>query len=54
MLNGRYWPRRSRRFTVSVSTARVLQQYFDERYWYAPAAEYNPKSISDIERKTCS
>src|SRR5216684_6835399 len=28
-----------------------LQQYFDERYWYAPAAEYNPKSISDIERK---
>src|SRR5438876_4015653 len=28
-----------------------LQQYFDERYWYAPAAEYNPKSLSDIERK---
>src|SRR5258707_754966 len=28
-----------------------LQQYFNERYWYAPAAEYNPKSISDIERK---
>src|SRR6267142_713331 len=28
-----------------------LQQYFDERYWYAPAAEYNPKSISDIELK---
>src|SRR5256885_6900617 len=28
-----------------------LQQYFNERYWYAPAADYNPKSISDIERK---
>src|SRR5438132_7507109 len=27
-----------------------LQQYFDERYWYAPAAQYNPKSLSDIER----
>src|SRR5437588_5353824 len=28
-----------------------LQQYFDERYWYVPAAQYNPKSLSDIERK---
>jgi len=28
-----------------------LQQYFDERYWYTPAAQYNPKSLSDIERK---
>ena len=28
-----------------------LQQYFDERYWYQPAAQYNPKSLSDIERK---
>ncbi|HMH45215.1 MAG TPA: YARHG domain-containing protein [Pyrinomonadaceae bacterium] len=27
-----------------------LQQYFDERYWYTPAAQYNPKSLSDIER----
>lgn len=28
-----------------------LQQYFDERYWYKPADRYNPKSLSDIERK---
>jgi len=28
-----------------------LQQYFDERYWYTPAAQYNPKSLSEIERK---
>jgi len=28
-----------------------LQQYFDERYWYAPAAGYSPKDLSDIERK---
>lgn len=28
-----------------------LQQYFDERYWYKPADQYNPKSLSDIERK---
>ena len=28
-----------------------LQQYFDERYWYAPAAQYNPKSLNDTERK---
>lgn len=28
-----------------------LQQYFDERYWYRPADHYNPKSLSEIERK---
>ena len=28
-----------------------LREYFDERYWYVPAAQYNPKSLSDIERK---
>jgi hypothetical protein len=28
-----------------------LQQYFDERYWYAPASQYNPKSLNDTERK---
>lgn len=28
-----------------------LQQYFDERYWYRPAAQYEPKKLSDIERK---
>lgn len=28
-----------------------LQQYFDERYWYRPAEHYEPKSLSDIERK---
>ena len=28
-----------------------LQQYFEERYWYKPADQYNPKSLSDIERK---
>jgi len=28
-----------------------LQQYFDERYWYRPADQYNPKSLSEIERK---
>ena len=28
-----------------------LQQYFDERYWYRPADQYNPKSLSDIERR---
>jgi YARHG domain-containing protein len=28
-----------------------LQQYFDERYWYKPADQYNPKSLSDVERK---
>src|ERR1051325_11142919 len=28
-----------------------LQQYFDERYWYAPAAQYNPKSLNTTEQK---
>lgn len=28
-----------------------LQQYFDERYWYRPAAQYDPKGLSAIERK---
>jgi hypothetical protein len=28
-----------------------LQQYFDERYWYAPASQYNPRSLNDTERK---
>src|SRR5215471_638930 len=28
-----------------------LQQYFDERYWYQPAAQYNPKSLNEVERK---
>lgn len=28
-----------------------LQQYFDERYWYKAAANYNPKSLNDTERK---
>jgi hypothetical protein len=28
-----------------------LQQYFDERYWYTAASQYNPKSLSDTERK---
>src|SRR5712692_3498905 len=28
-----------------------LQQYFDERYWYRPADQYDPKSLSAIERK---
>jgi len=28
-----------------------LQQYFDERYWYKPADQYNPRSLSDTERK---
>ncbi|SRR5581483_4718182 len=28
-----------------------LQQYFDERYWYKPAANYGPKDLNDIERK---
>lgn len=27
-----------------------LQQYFDERYWYQPAAHYDPKSLSAVER----
>src|SRR5262249_30179376 len=28
-----------------------LQQYFDERYWYRAADRYNPKSLTDIERR---
>jgi hypothetical protein len=28
-----------------------LQEYFDDRYWYAPVADYNPKVLSEIERK---
>src|SRR2546421_1412318 len=28
-----------------------LQQYFDERYWYQPADRYDPKGLSEIERK---
>jgi YARHG domain len=28
-----------------------LQQYFDERYWYTPASQYNPKSLNVTERK---
>ncbi len=27
-----------------------LQQYFDERYWYAPSAQYNAKALSPIEQ----
>jgi hypothetical protein len=27
-----------------------LQQYFDERYWYRPAAHYDPKSLTAVER----
>ena len=28
-----------------------LQEYFDERYWYRPADQYNPKNLSEIERR---
>ena len=28
-----------------------LQQYFDERYWYAPSDKYDPKRLSVNERK---
>jgi hypothetical protein len=28
-----------------------LQQYFDERYWYQPADKYDPKQLTEIERK---
>ena len=28
-----------------------LQQYFDERYWYKPAAKYDPKTLSALEQK---
>ncbi|MDX6574766.1 MAG: hypothetical protein QOE96_719, partial [Blastocatellia bacterium] len=28
-----------------------LQQYFDERYWYRAASQYDPKGLSLLERK---
>jgi hypothetical protein len=28
-----------------------LQQYFDERYWYKPAAKYDPRSLTALEAK---
>lgn len=28
-----------------------LQKYFEERYWYAPDSNYDPKQLSEIERK---
>ena len=28
-----------------------LQQYFDERYWYKAADQYNPKALTAVERK---
>ncbi|HEX8000179.1 MAG TPA: YARHG domain-containing protein [Pyrinomonadaceae bacterium] len=28
-----------------------LQQYFEERYWYAPNAQYDPKQLSAVERR---
>src|SRR6266496_1400416 len=28
-----------------------LQQYFDERYWYTASNHYNPKDLSEIERR---
>lgn len=28
-----------------------LQQYFDERYWYKPSANYNPRTLSALEEK---
>jgi len=28
-----------------------LQQYFDERYWYRPANQFDPKRLSVVERK---
>lgn len=28
-----------------------LQQYFDERYWYRAADKFDPKGLSEIERK---
>ncbi|MEA2553958.1 MAG: hypothetical protein QOJ65_2134 [Fimbriimonadaceae bacterium] len=29
----------------------LLQKYFEERYWYKPAKHYDPKTLSEIERK---
>jgi len=28
-----------------------LQQYFSERYWYVPSDHYDPKQLTEIERK---
>ncbi len=28
-----------------------LQQYFEERYWYAPDPQYDPKQLSRVERQ---
>jgi hypothetical protein len=28
-----------------------LQKYFDERYWYEPRVQYDPKQLSEIEQK---
>ncbi len=28
-----------------------LQQYFDDRYWYKPAATYDPKVLTETERR---
>jgi hypothetical protein len=28
-----------------------LQKYFEERYWYAPGEKYDPKQLSEIERR---
>lgn len=28
-----------------------LQQYFEERYWYAPDAQYDPKRLSSVDRQ---
>ena len=28
-----------------------LQKYFEERYWYEPNSSYDPKQLSEIERK---
>jgi hypothetical protein len=28
-----------------------LQQYFDERYWYEPNAQYDPKQLTVVEQK---
>jgi hypothetical protein len=29
----------------------AIQKYFEDRYWYKPAAKYNPKALSPIERQ---
>ncbi|MBI3654728.1 MAG: YARHG domain-containing protein [Acidobacteria bacterium] len=38
---------RGKRFEAEPS----LQKYFEERYWYAPAAKYDPGALSEIERQ---